>query len=170
MRTIRIVTRAAAVLLAAVMLAGCPAAPRVRPVKMGPAGTGPGSLDAARRQLEGKWELVSYQLVAPDGKATPVTGVGTLTLDAFGNLSLDAHAETKTGKMLPMSMQGRIVIDPQTQSFALADIDASGQPLPSAQVSPDKRRFYAFQGDLLQLEIRDAAGKPTGRSSWRKLE
>lgn len=170
MRMMRIVAKTAAIALAAGIGVGCQAAPRQRPVKMGPVSTGAGSLEAARRQLEGNWELVSYQIVGPDGKAVDVTGAGTLSLDAYANISLEARAETKAGKVLPMSMQGRIVIDPVQQSFALADVDASGQTVAPGQVSPDKRRFYSFEGDVLKIEVRDEAGKTTARSSWRRVE
>ena len=166
----RFVAGVSAIALAASVGVGCQAAPRQRPVKMGPVATGPGSLESARRQLEGNWELVSYDVLGADGKATAMTGAGTLSLDAYGNLNLEARAETKAGKVLPMSMQGRIVIDPAQQSFALADVDASGQPVPAVQVSPDKRRFYSFDGDVLRIEVRDAAGKATARSSWRRVE
>src|SRR6185436_8011249 len=76
-----------AIFLIAALAAGCTAAPRVRPVKMGPADE---TLEAARQFLKGRWTLVSYE-VFPPGKA-PVqlggAGTGTLTYDDYGNLDM----------------------------------------------------------------------------------
>lgn len=49
----------------------CHAAPRGRPVKMGPVDTGPQSVEATRRQLEGAWELVKLETYPAPGKVVP---------------------------------------------------------------------------------------------------
>ena len=152
--------------------AGCQSAPRARPVKMGDVETGAGSLESVRRQLEGKWALVRYEVVGPDGQVAPLVGTGVLTYDAFGNVDLVARATSASGESLPITMQGRVVIDTAGQFFYLADVagDAAGQrPLPG-QIAADKRRYYTFDGDELRLEIRDAAGKTTARSAWRRTQ
>ena len=51
---------AAAVTATATLLSGaCAAKPRERPIYLGDVGSGPGSLDHARQQLQGRWEFVS---------------------------------------------------------------------------------------------------------------
>ena len=46
------------------------------------------------------------------------------------------------------------------------NVDASALP---ANMSPDKVRYYAFQGDTLSLETRDGA-RVLARTVWRKAE
>ena len=57
--------------VALLVLPSCAKTARERPVKMGDVDTGPGSLEAVRRQLEGSWELVSLAVV-PQGGGEPV--------------------------------------------------------------------------------------------------
>ena len=62
--------RVIATVAAVVIGTGCAAAPRERPIKGGDVDTGPGSVEAVRRQLEGTWDLVSLA-VTPKGGAAP---------------------------------------------------------------------------------------------------
>ena len=79
--------------LLVVGLAGCAAAPRQRAREGGPVDTGAGTLTSARKFLEGRWSLESFQ-VFPAGKP-PVTikGQGTVTYDDFSNLTMDVRAD-----------------------------------------------------------------------------
>ena len=69
---------------------GCASSPRQRPVAVGEVEIGPGSLTAARQQLEGHWTLVTLAMF--DDPAAPYPCV-----DATGVLVLARrHAETAT--------------------------------------------------------------------------
>jgi hypothetical protein len=39
---------------------------------------------------------------------------------------------------------------------------------PKAALSPERRRRYAFEGDLLRLSAIDSAGRVTTTSTWRR--
>jgi hypothetical protein len=142
---------------------------------MGPVDTGPGSLESVRRQLEGTWELLSAEAVDPTGKATPRKAVGRLTYDAYGNLNISAKLEdtgaAPTSVSGLLSYSGRAVIDPPKSRLVLMDVKSrlpSGEPLP-AEVSADKVRYYALEGDVLSLTVKDSAGVTTAKTTWRKV-
>ena len=79
MKDVRVFAGWSCVGLLVVGLAGCAAAPRQRAREGGPVDTGAGTLTSARKFLEGRWSLESFQ-VFPAGKP-PVTikGQGTVT-------------------------------------------------------------------------------------------
>jgi hypothetical protein len=156
-------------------LTGCSAAPRQRPVKMGPVDTGSGSLESVRRQLSGTWQLVSIEGIDASGKATPRKASGTLTYDEYSNLNVTGKLEdtgvAQTSVSGLLSYSGRAVIDVDKGRLVLMDVKSrlqNGEPLPE-NVSPDKVRYYAFEGDLLNLTVKDASGATTARTTWRKV-
>lgn len=163
----RLISRTFALgLLAAAIAAsaGCSASPRQRPIKVGAVDAGPSSLEAVRRQLEGRWELVSLQVVGADGQAVTRPAGGRMTYDAFGNVTMEG-----TGPDAALiSLSGRAVIDPVKRELRLADMEGAGA-LPG-QVSPDKVRGYAFEGDLLKTSARDASGRVTAVVTWRRAQ
>jgi hypothetical protein len=60
----RIAARASAMIVS-LALAACTSAPWNEPIKGGPVDTGAGSLTAARKYLEGRWTLLSYEVFLP---------------------------------------------------------------------------------------------------------
>jgi hypothetical protein len=157
-------------------VAGCTSAPRKRPVKMGAVDTGPGSLEAVRRQLEGSWELVSLEAIDPTGKATPRKAAGRLTYDAYGNLGITGRLqdtdEPQTSVSGLLAYTGRAVIDAPKSRLVLMDVQSrlpSSAEIP-AEVSADKVRYYVIQGNMLTLTVKDAAGATTGRTTWHKIQ
>jgi hypothetical protein len=158
--------------LAAVVIAGCAAAPRQQPVKATEVQTGAGSVEGVQRQLEGTWDLVSLG-VSPRGGAAPVTvaAQGTLTFDRNGNLTIEARTSdsyapeaAQSGGVL--AFEGQAVIDAAKGELKLSD--QTGNVDPNAVLPPERRRRYAFEGDLLRLSSFDAAGKVTATSTWRR--
>jgi hypothetical protein len=157
------------------LLAGCPAAPRVRPVKGGDVNAGAGSLEGVRRQLQGTWELVEALVFDAAGKSTPRKAQGRLTYDQYGNLTIGAKLEdtdqpaTSVSGLLAYS--GRAVIDPAKSQLVLMDLKSRvehGEPIP-AEVSADKIRYYTIEGSTLTLTIKNASGATTARTTWRKV-
>ena len=137
------------------LLAGCAKAPRERPVKMGDVDTGAGSLESVRRQLQGTWELVSLAVVPPTGGApVPLAARGTLVYDEFGNLSVDAHTNDPNAPQAAqtaglLSFKGRAVIDTAKSELKLMDVTGSVDP--NTVIATERRRRFAFEGDLLKL-------------------
>ena len=162
--------RMIAMIVAVVVGMGC-AASRQPPVQAGGVNTGPGSLDAVRRQLEGTWDLVTLAVMPALGAAlVPVAAQGTLTYDKNGNLSIDAKTSDSYAPVAAQSggviaFEGKAVIDPAKSELQLTD--KGGNVDPKAKLSPERRR-YAFEGDLLRLSSIDGAGRVTTTSTWRR--
>jgi hypothetical protein len=160
------------------LLPACSANPRMtpieareRPIKGGPVDTGPGSLQATRRALEGTWTLVSFSVVDASGAQRPVKASGQLTYDAYGSMTIHGKIEDEAqASATLLEYKGRIVIDTARKQFYPADLVA-GRPVDETQlapVSPDKARRYELTADTLTVTYTDAAGKPTAIASWRR--
>ncbi|MBP1636827.1 MAG: hypothetical protein H6Q10_3401 [Acidobacteria bacterium] len=171
----RLACTAAAALVSAVLAAavsGCAPMPRQRPVEMGPVDTGAGSLESVRRQLEGAWTLVSLEAFDQAGVATPVQAKGLLTYDAYGNMTAQGtfKDERLPGARGVLDFSGRAVIDVKQNRLLLSEQNSNVRfdEGTARAISPDKFRYYEFEGDLLKITIKDAAGAPQARSVWRK--
>ena len=169
---------AAAVVAAAT--AACTPGPLGSPVNAGssngPARARPdaeaGALEATRRQLFGTWDLVSLESVPPGGGArAAVTAKGTLTYDEFGNLTIiaqttDPDAPVAAREVPAVSFKGRAVIDvphSELQLMALA-----GNVDPNEVLSPERRRRFELDADLLKLSSFDAQGTVTAIAMCRR--
>ena len=156
---------------AATAVASCAAAPRQRPVRAGPVDTGAGSVEGARRQLSGTWELVSFEAFTAPGESSQVPATGRLTYDEFGNVTLVGELERGDDSQATLlNMSGRAVIDAAMQRFLILDTEGN-LPFDEADfatASPDRFRYYAFNGDLLELSVKDAGGQTTSLLTWRR--
>jgi hypothetical protein len=133
---------------------------------------GSGSVEALRRQLAGRWDLVALEMVpAAGGPRVPVAATGTLTYDDYGNLTIDARttdpaAPVAAREASRLSFEGRAVIDPAKSELKLMDL--IGNVNPDEVLSPEWRRRFAFEGDTLRLSSFDEAGQVTAISTWRR--
>lgn len=173
MRQIRRI--AATTLLVAVTASGsgCAPAPRQRPVLMGPVDTGEGSLEAARRELEGAWSLTSLEVMDGAGARRAVKANGVLSFDTFGNLTISGRIDDpRMESAIPLAFTGRIVIDPAKHVYYPADVEAdTSQPVDTGRLAPvalDKVRQYSVTGGTLVVTYLDSLGKPTAVATWRR--
>ena len=152
---------------------GFSSAPRQR--QGGPVDQGRGSLTAARKFLEGRWSLESFE-VYPEGKAPiALKGSGTLTYDNFGNLKVDIRADQATGDLLRaagidirdgvISSDGRTAVDMQNRTLTYV---VTGQTPSTGPLALSRPRHWQVEGDLLTLTTKDDAGKPLSIGRWRK--
>jgi hypothetical protein len=166
-----------AVAVALMMASGCAGSPeRGRPIPLGPVESGPNSLESVRRQFEGQWDLVSAESYGASGQSVAIKAKGRLTYDAYGNLNVDARFDS--GQEQPdgsiaslLSYKGRAVIDVTASRLVLQDMQKrveSGAEAPEG-MSAANARYYAFDGDLLTLTIKDAAGRTTAKTTWRRI-
>ena len=162
------------------LAAGCTAAPRVRPVKMGPADE---TLEGARQFLKGRWTLVSYE-VFPPGKA-PVqlggAGTGSLTYDDYGNLDMQIRvtdqkiADALGAAGVPLkdnaiSTTGRTALDFQNHKLTYI-LEGQPQLVSNASMGPlamNRPRFWQVDGENLILTTKDDNGQPLAVSRWKK--
>jgi len=160
-----------AVAAVAVSLTACAAAPRQRPIKGADVDATAGSIEAIRRQLQGRWELVALESVPPSGgPRVPIRATGTLTYDEFGNLTIDARttdpaAPVAAGEAQVLAFKGRAVIDAANRELKLEDL--AGNVDPGEVLSPERRRRFEFDAGTLKLSSFDEQGQVTAISTWR---
>jgi hypothetical protein len=147
--------------------------PMNNPVPLGSDAPG-GSLETTRQQLMGTWELVELKNAPPKGGApVAVKATGTLTYDQYGNLTIDARtsdpAAPVAAREVPrVSFKGRAVIDVVNRELKLMDV--TGNVNPDEVLAPERRRRYAFEGDLLTLSSFDGRGEVTAVATWRRTK
>jgi hypothetical protein len=159
--------------------AACQPAPRIRPVKGGDVNEGPESLVAARKFLEGRWTLESFEVFPPGKPTIALKGSGTLNYDEFGNLRIEIRADEKSADLLraagietrdgTISSDGRTIVDLQnkTLSYVLPG-QTVGAPAPGP-LSPSRLRHWEVKGDLLFLSTWDDNGKPLSTGRWKRM-
>jgi hypothetical protein len=160
------------VVLATPLLAGCPAAPRVRPVEMGPVDTGNGSVESVRRQLKGTWQLVSLDVYTADGQKHTAQATGTLTYDEYGNLAI--RGKITGGEKIEkanLNLTGRVTIDPDKKMLRVGGVQAAtpDDRRLDPKLDPNKVRYYEFEGELLKTTTKNDAGATTATITWKKV-
>jgi hypothetical protein len=165
-------------LLAALAAAfACAPAPRQRPVKMGDVGKGAGSLTEARKYLEGRWTLESFEVHPPGKEPIVLKGSGDLEYDDYGNLRMEIRAEEASADILRaagidirdgrISSNGRTVVDLQHKTLTYV---VEGQRAGTGPLAANRPRHWVVEGDLLTLTTKDDAGNPLSVGRWRKLK
>ena len=163
-------------------LAACAAAPRERPLSTAPIQGGPGTLEEARKFLEGRWALESFE-VHPPGKAADFPkGSGVLNYDDFGNLRMDIRADEASSRFcfgprgLPspsgvVSTEGRTVIDSPNRTLTYF---LEGQPSSMATgggpLATSRPRHWEVTGDVLTLTTHDEAVHRWSFSRWKRTQ
>lgn len=168
------------------LLPGCAASPRQRPVPTTRIDTGVQSVEAARRELQGRWSLLSLEVVSADGRRMAVDAAGTLEADAFGNLSIEYRVSPEglkalesTGIQSPnpvISTTGQVVIDPRQRMITYVPPDAAKRAfdadLAARRNNPfalERARYYALGPDgVLTLSTRYDDGKDASVGRWRR--
>jgi hypothetical protein len=154
-----------------VVCSACKSEPLDRPIKTTPVNTGAGSIEATRRMLEGTWTLASFEAVDTAGARRPVKASGTLTYDAYGNMTIVGVIEDELvkGKVV-LDYKGKIIIDPGTKRFYPSDLESS-RPVSGGQFpigTLDKVRSYELSPGSFVVTYTDDMGKPTAVARWRR--
>ncbi len=172
----------------ALMLSGCAATPRAKPLPTTPIESGPETVQAVRQQLHGRWKLIALDVTAADGRqAQHVDAVGTLSADDFGNVTIEyrlsdagQRALADIGVTSPnpvISTSGRVAIDIQQHSMTYVAPDTGSRAfdpaLAAARANPfalERARYYALDPKgILTLTTRHDDGHDAARSQWSKL-
>jgi hypothetical protein len=169
----------ALVFLAFVALAlssGCTAAPRQRPVEMGPVAEGAGSLAAARKYLEGSWILESFEIFPPGKPAMKLVGSGTLSYDKYSNLRMELRPDKASANILRdagvkvpdddrFSTDGRTAVDLENHKITYV---LDGKAPGSGPLALSRPRYWQVENDMLTLTTKDDSGNPVSVGRWRK--
>lgn len=167
------------VVLSTAMLAltHCTAAPRQRPVEMGPTSTGPGSVEYVRRQLQGTWALERFELLDTAGHAKPVKAQAILTYDEFGNMSAKGQLHEPMPGRSPEEVQkildfsGRAIIDTNRHELRIQPVGTQAQPLDNGlkeQIGPQMVRRFNLNGDHLTIQYVNAEGRVTATTAFKR--
>ena len=161
------------------LTAGCTQAPLTRPTVAAPMnqpvalGSTPteGELASARQELQGTWELVALQLKQDTGAFAPVRATGTLTYDAFGNLTIEARttdplAPVAAREVDRVAFKGRAVLDLTRGELKLMDF--SGNADPNEVLAIERRRRFKIDGDALTLSSLDEKNEITAVATWHR--
>ena len=175
------VWRAAGVAVLLVAATGCAAAPRQRPLPVGEVESGPGTLADARKFLEGRWALESFE-VRPPGKA-PISlkGSGVLNYDDFGNLRMEIRADQATSDLLRaagidirdgvISTEGRTAIDLQNHTLTyFLEGQRSSTASGGGPLALNRPRHWEVTADVLTLTTRDDSGAPLSIGRWKRSQ
>lgn len=137
------------------------------------------TLAEARKFLQGRWALESFE-VRPPGKA-PIfpKGSGVLNYDDFGNMRMEIRADEAASDLLRaaginirdgiISSDGRTVIDLQNKTLTYflegqrSSLQTGGGPL-----ALNRPRHWEVTGDVLTLTTKDEAGAPLSISRWKR--
>lgn len=163
-------------LLVALATGGCGAKAGERPVTLGPVNTGPGTLTAARKYLEGRWTLESFEVYPKGRPPVALKGSGTLVYDNMSNLRMEIRADEGSADLLRaagidirdgvVSTEGRTAIDLQNRTLTYV---LDGQtPLIEGPLSMRHPRHWVVEGDTLTLTTKDEAGGPLSIGRWRR--
>jgi len=163
---------------AALGAAGC----ATTPVAQGSANT----TATARKELEGKWTLLTMVVNSPSGRRATPQASGDLTLDEFGNLTIQ-YRLTDAGRAAleaidvkspnpVISATGRVAIDPQRKMVTYMPPDANARALDAdlaaRRANPlavEHTRYYSVSSNgILTLITRHENGKEATRSTWKR--
>jgi hypothetical protein len=155
------------------------------PLQKGPAETGPGSTAAARRFLEGRWSLQSFEVRPPGKPPIHLRGSGTLTYDGFGNLQIEIRVDEETAALLEaagvrtsrgvLSTTGRAIVDMQARTLTYVldgQVPFNAPPFrrPSGPLALERPRHWQIDGNVLTLTTRGDDGQPVSIGRWEKLQ
>jgi len=153
---------------------------RAQKSKLGKPETGVGTTTAARKYLEGRWGLVSFDVMPPGKPVVHLGGQGSLTYDGFGNMKWEVRIPPDAVEPLRLagipsnngvvSMSGRTAIDMQAHTLSYT---VQGQPplgAPSGPLALNRKRHWEVDGNLLTLTTKADDGTPLSVAKWRKVE
>jgi hypothetical protein len=152
--------------------AACTYKPRTEPPN-----TGQGTVNQARKYLEGTWSLVSFTVYDANGAPFAMKGSGTLVYDDFSNMTMTLEADGATAALLakagiPMeknrfSMKGKTIVDMQNKTLKYV-LEGQHIAVTTGPMAVERLRHWDVTGNTLTLTTKDDAGKPLSVGQWQK--
>jgi len=140
---------------------------------------GAGTTTSARKYLEGRWGLVSFDVYPPGKAPIALGGQGSLTYDGFGNMQFEVRIPPDAVEPLRLagipsnngvvSLGGRTVIDMQAHTLSYV---VQGQPpagAPSGPLALNRKRYWVVEGNVLTLTTKADDGKALSVAKWQKV-
>jgi hypothetical protein len=173
------VWRAAGVAALLAAATACAAAPRQKPLPVGKIESGPGTLEEARKFLEGRWALESFEVRPPGKGPIMLKGSGVLNYDDFGNLHMEIRADQASSDLLRaagidirdgvISTDGRTAIDLQNHTLTyFLEGQRSSNVTGGGPLATNRPRHWEVTGDVLTLTTKDDSGAPLSIGRWKR--
>ena len=163
--------------LLTLVVTGCGAAAGEKPVQLGPVETGAGTLASARKFLEGRWTLESFEIHAPGKPVLTLKGSGTLVYDNMSNLRMEVRADEASADLLRaagidirdglISTEGRTAIDLQNRTLTYV-LEGQAPLVARGPLAMERPRHWVVDANTLTLTTRDAAGQPLSIARWKR--
>ena len=143
------------------------------------AAPGGDSVAAARKFLEGRWAVESFDVFPPGKAPIRLKGTGVLNYDDFGNLTMEVRADQASSDVLRaaginiqdgvISTKGRTVIDLQNRTITyFLEGQRSSYATGGGPLALNRPRHWEVNGDILTLTTKDDTGAPMSISRWKK--
>lgn len=152
--------------------------PYEKPIIVDSVPGGAGSLAAARKYLEGRWALESFEVTPPGKPTITLKGAGSLVFDEFSNLKIDIRTTQAEADLLraggieigndgTISSDGRAAVDMQNRTLTY---NIQGQPPPGGggPLAMSRPRYWVVEQNLLTLTTKNDAGAVVSTGRWRK--
>ena len=160
-------------------LGACAARDRERPLPTTRVESGTGTVAQARKYLEGRWILESFEVYSAGKPPIALKGTGILNYDDFGNLRMEIRADEASSDLLRaagidirdgvISTEGRTAIDLQNRTLTYS---LEGQPSSMATgggpLATNRPRHWEVTADVLTLTTRDDSGAPLSIARWKR--
>jgi hypothetical protein len=163
---------ALALALAVTGAAACTYKPRTEPPN-----TGQGTVNQARKYLEGNWSLVSFTVYDAAGTPFAMKGSGTLVYDDFSNMTMDLNADAATAGLLAkaglqmennrFSTKGKVIVDMQNKTLKYV-LEGQHISVTTGPMAVERLRYWDVDGNTLTLTTRDDNGKPLSVGKWQR--
>ena len=154
-------------------------APRQHALSLASAQGSAMTLAQARKFLEGRWILESFEVRPPGKEPIMLKGSGVLNYDDFGNLRMEVHADQASADLLRaagismrdgvISTDGRVAIDLQHRTLTYF---LKGQPSSTltggGPLATNRPRHWEVTADTLTLTTKDESGTPLSISRWKR--
>jgi hypothetical protein len=157
---------------------GCAGGPREKPIPTTSIDKGMGTLQGARKYLEGRWTLISFEVFPPNAQPITVEGSGVMTYDDYGNLRMEIRTAEAVADRLEnvgilmsrgvISSDGRTTLDLTRRTLTYV---IEGQPpagAPAGPLATSRPRYWEVDGDMLTLSTKDDSGRTLSVAKWKK--
>ncbi len=169
-----------AVAATAAALSGCHASPRERPIKTSPIEEGAGTITAARKYLEGRWSLQTFEVMPPGRQPLTVKGSGTLVFDEFANLRMELRPDAQSADLLAqagipsengvISQEGRVAVDMQNHTLTYVMQGGAAPGVAAGPLATNRPRHWQVDGDILTLTTKGDKGETLSVGKWQKSQ
>lgn len=153
-------------------VAACTYKPRTAPPN-----TGAGTVNQARKFLEGRWALTSFTVYPPNAAPVEMKGKGTLVYDDFNNMTMTLEPDQATAALLvkagvPVengrySTSGKTIVDMQNKTLKYV-LEGQHISVTTGPMALERLRYWEVTDNTLTLTTKDDAGKPLSVGKWQR--